>query len=87
MIVRKYLIRYEALLCVIDSVDLHLGRTFSIALHILRQTKRQILQKNIMPTLHLLPKFQTSSSLLSLQSPVCVGPGREPRLSWKVDKY
>ena len=36
-----------ALLCVIDSVDLHFGRTFSIKilLHILGQNKRKILQR------------------------------------------
>ena len=78
-----------AMLCV-----LHFGRTFSILnrfskflLHILGQTKRQIVQTNISPTLHLLPTFQTSSSLLRLHSPICVGSGRKPRLFEKVDKY
>ena len=34
----------------------------------------------IVQSLHFLnPKFQASSQLLQLYSPVCVGPGRKPR--------
>ena len=76
-----------ALLCVIDSVDLYFGRNFfnQVFLHILGQTKRKIFKRKYFAYyIYFFNKFQTFSSLLGLHSPVCVVPGRKPRLFWRL---